>query len=341
MRPGVRVGTTEPELYVGYRTLPQGARRVVVLVAAALVLVFAGLSAAFAIVQRPAGNGTWTIDRVGAWSGVLVAEPYPMLLVGKGHDSGGESGAYLLVGEGKVGVQERVDAIRAQRPGAMLAVTVRGTMIERDNRRLIEVASGAEGFRVDPREVDAAAVERAFNADNADAGATPGTAVSADIGRPLSIRAEIVDGKCYLGAMKPGDGKGHKACATLCVLGGLPALIVELKGPGSKFVCPPTSIALGEVHPLLIVDGSTRIDGPVLELIGEPVLIQGVMKRRWGMPVIEARSQDIRRAGRLGRRSPWRTSVACELRASRGESDQEQHADLHLVRARVWRAWRS
>jgi hypothetical protein len=273
-------------LYVGYRVLPRGARRVVVLASAALMLVFAGLSAAFAIVQRPAGNGTWTIDRVGAWSGVLVAEPYPMLLVGEGHDSGGESGAYLLVGEGKVGVQERVDAIRAQRPGALLAVTVRGTMIERDNRRLIEVASSPEGFRVDPREVDAAAVDRAFNV------------ASADTRRPISIRAEIVDGKCYLGAMKPGDGKGHKACATLCVLGGLPALVVELKGPGSKFVCPPTSIALGEVHPVLIVDGSSRIDGPVLELIGEPVLIQGVMKRRWGMPVIEARSQDIRRAGR-------------------------------------------
>jgi hypothetical protein len=37
---------------------------------------------------------------------------------------------------------------------------------------------------------------------------------------------EVVDAKCYLGAMKPGDGKSHKACATLCVTNGIPAMPV-------------------------------------------------------------------------------------------------------------------
>ncbi len=40
------------------------------------------------------------------------------------------------------------------------------------------------------------------------------------------IAGEICDGKCYAGAMRPGSGIAHKACANLCLIGDLPAILV-------------------------------------------------------------------------------------------------------------------
>ena len=41
------------------------------------------------------------------------------------------------------------------------------------------------------------------------------------------IAGEICDGKCYAGAMRPGTGLAHKACANLCIAGGVPAVFVS------------------------------------------------------------------------------------------------------------------
>ena len=40
------------------------------------------------------------------------------------------------------------------------------------------------------------------------------------------LSGEICDGKCYAGAMQPGTGLAHKACANLCLIGGTPAVFV-------------------------------------------------------------------------------------------------------------------
>ena len=37
---------------------------------------------------------------------------------------------------------------------------------------------------------------------------------------------EICDCKCHLGAMRPGDGLAHKACANLCISSGAPPIFV-------------------------------------------------------------------------------------------------------------------
>jgi len=43
---------------------------------------------------------------------------------------------------------------------------------------------------------------------------------------PVRWTGEIIDPKCYAGSMKPGDGKTHKACAALCLRGGIPPVFV-------------------------------------------------------------------------------------------------------------------
>jgi len=41
---------------------------------------------------------------------------------------------------------------------------------------------------------------------------------------PLRCRGQIVDPKCYLGVMKPGEGKPHSDCAIRCI-DGFPLLL--------------------------------------------------------------------------------------------------------------------
>jgi hypothetical protein len=61
------------------------------------------------------------------------------------------------------------------------------------------------------------------------AGFEPAADVS--LGR-RTLRGEIIDSKCYLGAMRPGRGKVHMACAGLCVMGGIPPMFVVYRAEG-------------------------------------------------------------------------------------------------------------
>jgi hypothetical protein len=54
--------------------------------------------------------------------------------------------------------------------------------------------------------------------------------LATSIGSPVALSGEIIDPKCHGGAMKPGDGKAHKACATLCLRGGIPPVFLASNG---------------------------------------------------------------------------------------------------------------
>src|SRR5262249_34521524 len=47
-----------------------------------------------------------------------------------------------------------------------------------------------------------------------------------------TLAGEIVDSKCWAGAMNPGDGKAHRGCGSLCLLGNIPALFI-VSAPGA------------------------------------------------------------------------------------------------------------
>jgi hypothetical protein len=100
-----------------------------------------------------------------------------------------------------------------------------------------------------------------------------------------TLRGEIVDSKCYLGVMKPGRGKPHRACATLCIRGGVPPVLrVETTG--------------GEYRHLLLTDqAGGALNDRVLELIAEPVEITGRVRRDGDLLILETDPRTIRRLG--------------------------------------------
>jgi hypothetical protein len=85
------------------------------------------------------------------------------------------------------------------------------------------------------------------------------------------LRGEIVDSKCFLGVMVPGQGKTHRACASLCLRGGLPpALLVEADDGAARLV-------------LLVTRSGDPIDPAVAaDAAGEPIAVRGELARSRG-----------------------------------------------------------
>jgi hypothetical protein len=177
------------DFFVGY--LPTPARVSRFLRGTVVVLIVTALTAAALIAsrQRDPGDGRWD-DREQSFEGLLIVHPYPMLQLEDGS-------TLLLVAEGKHAIVPTLAQGRH--------VRAKGTVIDRAGLRMLEVSGDPT-----PASDSVAAVE-----------AIRPTAP------PRLLRGQIVDPKCFLGAMKPGDGKTHKACAALCLRGGIPPAFVS------------------------------------------------------------------------------------------------------------------
>jgi hypothetical protein len=155
------------------------------------------------------GPGRYADDlRGGQLTGRIDPLPYPILRVAASDT--GPARAVLLGGQEKFGVQGQ-----AQTTGPVM-VDVGGIFVRRGDMEMLLVRP------------DGVAQSAAMPA------AAP--ASPEDLGR-WRLAGEICDGKCYAGAMKPGTGLAHKACANLCILNGLPpVLVMELPVEGSTVV---------------------------------------------------------------------------------------------------------
>jgi hypothetical protein len=92
----------------------------------------------------------------------------------------------------------------------------------------------------------------------------------------VRLRGEIVDSKCYLGVMNPGNGKVHRDCAVRCISGGAPPAFVARD-------------SAGEARILLLVgsDGSA-LNRKVLPFVAEPLEISGELVRSGSNLILKA-----------------------------------------------------
>jgi hypothetical protein len=197
--------TREPPFFIGWASLPAALAVPLTFVAAALIAGFAALALGLGASTGDPGPGgfDWAAGRL-EMAGVIQARPYPILRLppSEAHPQGH---AVMLAGVGKVG---------AQVPAAPLdgkVATAAGFLIKRGDLDMLQL-DGPEGL------VAAASV--------ADAVATVAPPPATPLGR-YRLTGELCDGKCYAGAMRPGTGLAHKACANLCLAGGLPLVFVS------------------------------------------------------------------------------------------------------------------
>lgn len=246
--------------FIGWLPMPRAYARFLAPVAAALVVAAAAAAAFLANSQSSPGDGRWDSGHLTAFVGVVYAEPYAMIRVPGGGPEDSPT-TMLLVGEGKSGTKDRV------RPFDGRPVRVAGTLLARDGWRMLELAAGVDGLHpADLPEHEQARLRRS---------------AARPLGR-ATLRGEIVDSKCYLGAMKPGGGRTHRGCAVLCLRGGVPPLFVSEDGGTGRTTYLIASEALGP------------IDGPLIDQAGLPVQVEGTIERLDDIPVIRLTSLGAR-----------------------------------------------
>ncbi|MDX5592409.1 hypothetical protein [Pseudovibrio sp. SPO723] len=177
------------------------------------VLVGGAAGVAFSIgasVPDP-GNGTflWSAGYQ-TMTGVVEAKPYPVLRLPPS-EPGGEPRALLLSGVGKRGVQGLAGPLNGKQ------VDAGGVLLKRGTIEMLQVGG----------QVKLRAAETPLNSFEPQP--------AEDLGR-WRLSGEVCDGKCYVGAMRPGVGLAHKACANLCLIGGVPPVFVSTSPvDGSSF----------------------------------------------------------------------------------------------------------
>ena len=242
------------EFYVGYQ--PQAPRGVARHVRAAVLIagVFAvAVGALLATLHRRLPLSTFEFGQDQTeFTGVLISDPYPVLRVrrpGAQLESTEAWSRYLLVAPGKFGAQ----ALARGFDGA--TVRLRGTLVYQDERTMIEVVADSIE-QLDPQPVAE------------DSGAL-------SLGQHTLV-GEIVDSKCQMGVMNPGERKTHRACATLCIEGGIPPLLLVRE-------------ASGEVQRFLLVSADGRaVNSDVLDMVAVPVRITGEVWRADDLYILRA-----------------------------------------------------
>lgn len=254
----------DDELYVGY--LPQPPPGVAAWVKRTVAVIFV-VAAAVALVavtaQQPFSPAVYEFGTVRDFEGVVRADPYPTLEVAR---PGRVEGAFSPPGESASAAASRYYLVNPFKHGAEVApyegrrVRARGSLLYRGDQTMIEWL---------PEEVE-----------------TAGEAGAAAPGRSYGTHAllgTIVDGKCYLGIMKPGSSKPHRACAARCISGGVPPLFVVRD-------------AAGALAHLLLVGGDGRaLNQEVLAFVAEPLEIRGEVVRVDDLWILKAEPETFRR----------------------------------------------
>ena len=129
-------------------------------------------------------------------------------------------------------------------------------------------------------------VEAVPESIKAAAGAVPArAAASVPCGRQTLV-GEIVDSKCFLGVMNPGQLLPHRACAIRCISGGIPPVLLVRQKHG-----PPCYL-------LLVSAAGKPVNEQILDLVAEPVQITGDVERQDGLLILRADPSTYRRVGR-------------------------------------------
>ena len=240
------------EFFIAHHPMPQALGQFYKILVALLLCLGAGFAFWVASSQQSAGKGQWQVAATASYSGYLTLAPYPVL-----HTTDSNPRSIMLLMQGKRSASGFASAFDGRH------VEVTGFPIERGDWMSMELRS-AEDIKPGP--------------------APPGASAP----RPeqlesVTLSGEVVDSKCFMGVMKPGAGKVHRACAALCVAGGIPPMLVVRQSDGNRYG-------------YLLVDamGESAAD-EVAETIAMPVSIQGHLERRGDLLYLRMADNGIRR----------------------------------------------
>ncbi len=244
------------EFYIGYferapAELGTWVRRRLVI----LLGLVAAVALTLVVTMSPFSAAIFEYGTERTFEGTLRAGPAPALEVERPGVGDAGVSLYLLSVFGKRGAGDETAGLDGE------YVRLEGTLVYRDGRAMIEIVSGTIEVLDEPAR--SASEEQ-------------------DLGVETLV-GEIVDSKCFLGVMKPGSLKTHRACAVRCISGGIPPVLAVRDD-------------LGNVSYLFLVseDGGA-VNQEVLDKVAEPVSITGRVVRRDDLLFLHTDPATIRR----------------------------------------------
>ena len=249
---------SDKPFFVGYLPAPGPLRGFLVLVAALFIGGIAGAGYLMGAAQDDPGSGAFRFDYGRQTvTGVVEMVPYPILHVTQGNDRIAVGDSFMMSAGGKSGVDSRAMPLNGQ------LAQVSGIVLERGDLYMMQLRGGRNGLQAAEGEVP--------------------DIPSEPQGR-WQLTGEICDGKCLAGAMRPGRGLAHKACANLCLLGDVPPIFVS------------TQPVLGEEFLLVTGPNGTRLPREAYDWVAQFVTAAGNITKRGNILVWEIEPDTIRLA---------------------------------------------
>jgi hypothetical protein len=235
------------DFYIGYEArMPSMLARRIRGAVVALLVVATLLPLALVTAQGRFSDAVFEFGHSRTVVGRLVEFPYPAIDVGDSTPA-----SYWLVGPGKHGAAALVRGLDGR------TVRVTGTLIERDEEKMLQVAPDGIETLPSVTETKASAIVRI---------------------RTVTVAGELVDSKCHLGVMKPGEGPLHRDCAVRCLLGAVPPMISE-RGTTARYA-------------LLHEDGRPLLSD-FSALAGRPLSVRGTLVRQGARRFLAVSLDDI------------------------------------------------
>lgn len=234
--------------FVGYLPAPATLRQFLLLTCVLVVAIFAltGLLIGSTQDAPPESGFRFDYGRQTV-TGVIELTPYPLLRVTEGNDRIKPGKTLMLTSGGKAGVDMRAMGLDGK------LAQVSGVVLQRGTIDMLQLRGGQQGLTM---------ME----------GPTP-EMVTEPLGR-WKVAGEICDGKCLNGAMRPGRGLAHKACANLCLIGEVPPVFVTTQPvDGSEFM-------------LITGPDGTRLPKAAYDRVGQFISMEGEVERRGDILVI-------------------------------------------------------
>lgn len=243
--------------FVGYFPIAKALRK---FLAVTSLLIFTGLGVAGFVTgatQDDPGNGAFRGDYGRQTvTGIVELTPYPILHVIEGNDRLKKGDTLMMTAGGKAGVGSRAKPLEGK------LARVSGVILERGELEMLQLRGGKNGLRAAEGE---------------------GSLPTAEPQGRWKLTGEICDGKCLAGAMRPGRGLAHKACANLCLLGDIPPVFVS------------TQPVLGQEFLLITGPDGQAMPKEAYDRIAQFITVEGEITKRGSMLVfaIDAATMEV------------------------------------------------
>ena len=262
---------SQEKIYVAYLPLPRALRVWITAAAIGMVMLMLLFATTLATWQNDPGDGVWNTDEIMSLQGVIPREGYPLLFA-MDPQNPGKTIPVIPVLEGKHGAAQLLAPWRGK------AVRMSGYPLQRGSLRMLELQDDSNPI-TEIKEIDDAMKNLISSVLNSPLPATKST------GKQIVLQGEIIDPKCWSGAMKPGEGKTHKACASLCIRGGIPPVFLQ-HSPGNS----------SKIFLIARPDGEMLSDDDlekILPFVGEQVRASAQIQIRNGMEMLLLESTSL------------------------------------------------